>query len=122
VQRLHQPATGTAPSLRRNDAHAGHPAVAAPEREVREPHALAVANRHDGRGAVEVARLRERAQGSGVDRERHEVALVRRGEQRRELGVREGRGRLQLDVGHGESLEGREGTGRRPVPSTKRPS
>ena len=105
VESLHQPAAGSAPPLRGDDADAADPGVGAAEPEVREAHALAVTNGDHRRGAVEVARLGERAHGGRIDRERHEVPLVRRGEDRRELLVGEIRGRLQLDVRHGRSLE-----------------
>ena len=105
VEGLHQPATGSAPPLRGDDADAADPGLAAAEPEVREADALAVPNGDYRRGAVEVARLGERAHGGRIDRERHEVPLVRRGEERSDVLVGEIRGRLQLDVRHGRSLE-----------------
>src|SRR4029079_9425552 len=61
VEGLHQPATGSAPPLRGDDADAADPGLTAAEPEVREADALAVPNGDHRRGAVEVARLGERA-------------------------------------------------------------
>ena len=93
VHRLHQRPPDAGAAFRRDDPDAADPGVAPADAEVRETDARAIANGDPRRARSRSKVAVEGAHGARVDRERHEIALVRRGEERGELVVRELRGR-----------------------------
>ena len=96
----HQHAAEASATRGRHDTEPADPRFRPAQAEVHEADGLAALKGDARRRSVEVVRLREEAQGIRGDVHRADVALVRGGEQLRELVVGEdGRG-TKLDVSH----------------------